>query len=423
MGESSSKSSDKQENESHSGSTLPPEKQGTAKKVDSPSDLGKGDQSRDSSKPTTKPGANVLKTESPKVKRRWLWIVPTLIVLLLGGCFAFLYVLQRDVDETHLELMGNIDVRQVNLAFKVDGRIESLNVDEGDAVKTNDVIATLDKRYFNDELRILKARRENQAANLVKLIHGSRPEEIEQARAQTDDREAALTKAKEDFHRAQSLVEKGGVSRQEFDRYQSTLESAEAQLKVAKESQRLVEIGPRQEDIEMARAVLAEQDAMIVQSERRLGDADLIAPNDGTILTRARERGAIVQPGETVLALTLTSPVWVRTYVDERDLGLIRPDMTAQVFTDSTPAQPYSGKIGFISPTAEFTPKSVETRSRRTDLVYRLRVVVDNPDSGLRQGMPVTVRLDLPQPRQRTFWERVQDAIQQKFGSTKTEKR
>lgn len=421
-------------------SAKPPGKEGDSEESPKPSPLdengssaaetapkeGKPDQAaKDSSGKPAGAGTGDKQRPSPAVapKRRWMWIVPPVIVLLLVGAFAYLYELQKDVDETHLELMGNIDVRQVNLAFKVDGRIETLNVDEGDSVKANDVIAVLEKRYFTDELRILKARRENQAANLAKLIHGSRPEEIEQARAQTADREAALTKAKEDFSRAQSLVDKGGVSRQEFDRYQSALESAEAQLKAAQESQRLVEIGPRQEDIEMARAVLAEQDATIVQSERRLADADLIAPNDGIILTRARERGAIVQPGETVMALTLASPVWVRTYVDERDLGLIKPNMTAQVCTDSTPDKPYSGKIGFISPTAEFTPKSVETRSRRTELVYRLRVVVDNPDAGLRQGMPVTVQLDLAEPRQRTFWERVQDAIHQKFGSRKAEKR
>ena len=312
----------------------------------------------------------------------------------------------QDTEETHLELMGNIDVRQVNLAFKVEGRIETLAVDEGDAAKAGDVIATLDKRYFNDDLRVLRAKRDNLAASVAKLEHGSRPQEIAQAQAQSADKEAALIKAREDYHRARSLVDKGGVSRQEFDRYQSTLESAEAQYKAALESQRLVEIGPRQEDIDVARAFLAEQDATIAQSERRLADADLVAPNDGVILTRARERGAIVQPGETVFTLTLTSPVWVRTYVNERDLGLIHPDMPATVVTDSAPARPYAGKIGFISPTAEFTPKSVETRELRTDLVYRLRVVVDNPDRGLRQGMPVTVRLPLAEPRKKTFWER-----------------
>jgi HlyD family secretion protein len=307
--------------------------------------------------------------------------------------------------------MGNIDVRQVNLAFKVDGRIDQLNVDEGDSVKASSLLATLDKTYFHDDLRVLRARRENMASNVAKLENGSRPEEIEQARAQTADREAALVKAREDFHRAESLVDKGGVSRQDYDRFQSALTSAEAQKKAAWESQRLAELGPRQEDIDMAKAVLAEQDALIAQSERRLGDSNLMAPNEGIILTRAREKGAIVQPGETVFTLTLASPVWVRTYVNEQDLGLVQPNMEVSVVTDTAPDRPYRAKIGFISPTAEFTPKNVETRELRTNLVYRLRVVVDTPDGGLRQGMPVTVRLPLPTPRPRSLSERVRSVF------------
>jgi len=136
-----------------------------------------------------------------------------------------------------------------------------------------------------------------------------------------------------------------------------------------------------------------------------------VAPSDGFILTRAQERGAIVLADMTVFTLTLASPVWVRTYVNERDLGLISPGMPGKVTTDTAPDRPYSGHIGFISPTAEFTPKTVETRELRTDLVYRLRVVVDNPDGGLRQGMPVTVSLPLAQPRPMTFWERVRSAL------------
>ncbi len=121
----------------------------------------------------------------------------------------------------------------------------------------------------------------------------------------------------------------------------------------------------------------------------------MIAPSDGVILTRAREKGAIVSSGETVFTLTLASPVWVRTYVNEHDLGRIHPNMPATVTTDTAPDKKYPGRIGFISPVAEFTPKTVETRELRTNLVYRLRVLVENPDNGLRQGMPVTVTLDL----------------------------
>ena len=123
--------------------------------------------------------------------------------------------------------------------------------------------------------------------------------------------------------------------------------------------------------------------------------ADGAAPGDGIILTRGREKGAIVQPGETVFTLTLSSPVWVRTYVNERDLGWVRPGLAAQVRTDSAPGKIYPCADRLHFPDREFTPKTVETRELRTDLVYRLRIVVDNPDGGLRQGMPVTVTLDL----------------------------
>jgi HlyD family secretion protein len=317
---------------------------------------------------------------------------------------------QGEVQE-QLVLQGNIDVRQVNLAFKVDGRIETLAVDEGDAVRAGRVVATLDKRYFEDDLRLARARRDNAAATLARLEHGSRPEEIAQARAQLALQEATLQRARANLQRAEMLAPGGGISKEDVDVRGEAVKVAEANVSYARQALRLAEIGPRQEDIDAARAQVAEQRATVIQSERRLADSDLVAPNNGIILTRAREKGAIVQAGETVFTLTLDSPVWVRTYVNECDLGLIRPDMPAEVTTDTAPGQPYAGHVGFISPTAEFTPKTVETRELRTDLVYRLRVVVDNPDGGLRQGMPVTVRLPLSRPRPRTFLERLRHAL------------
>lgn len=337
----------------------------------------------------------VLSAQPARPHRRWPWVVAAALVAAGVGSGAWYYFTHRPRDGSRLVLQGNIDVRQVNLAFKVEGRIEMLAVDEGDPARAGEVLASLDKRYFHDELRLARARRDNAAANLARLEHGSRPEEIAEARALTADREATLARARADFARAKELIGMGGISKDDYDLRQAALRVAEAQLKSARASQRLAEIGPRQEDIDAARAQLAEQEAMVVQSERRLADSDLVAPNDGSILTRARERGAIVQAGETVFTLTLVSPVWVRTYVNERDLGRIRPNMEAEVRTDSAPDKTYRGFIGFISPTAEFTPKTVETRELRTDLVYRLRVIVANPDGGLRQGMPVTVTLGL----------------------------
>jgi HlyD family secretion protein len=361
----------------------------------------------------TRRAAPAPQPAEPPASGRHSWrrlVIALIVVAALGGGLWYLLV-QDSEEQAQLVLQGNIDVRQVNLSFKVEGRIDTLTVDEGDAVKAGQVLATLDKRYFQDDLRLMQARRDNAAANLARLEHGSRPEEIAQARAQTADREATLARARADFARAKELIGMGGISKEDYDLRRTALQAAEAQVRSAREAQRLVEIGPRQEDIDAARAQLAEQEAALIQSQRRLADADLVAPNDGVILTRAREKGAIVQASETVFTLTLASPVWVRTYVNERDLGLIRPDMPASVSTDTAPNRPYAGHIGFISPTAEFTPKTVETRELRTDLVYRLRVIVDNPDGGLRQGMPVTVSLPLSQPRPKTFWQRLRSLL------------
>ncbi len=323
-------------------------------------------------------------------------IAAAAVLIVLAGAGYWVYSATRARgDATHLVLQGNIDVRQVNLAFKVDGRIASLEVDEGDHVQAGQLVATLDKKYFDDDLRIAHARRDNAAATLARLEHGSRPEEIASAKAQSAEQRASLQRAQQDYDRAERLVDHGAVSRETFDQSKTALAEAEARLKATEESERMAVIGPRKEDIDAARASLAAEEAGVIQSERRLTDSELFAPSNGIILTRAREKGAIVAPGETVFTLTLASPVWVRTYVNEPDLGRIHAGMAATVTTDSAPDKEYHGKIGFISPTAEFTPKTVETRELRTNLVYRLRVIVDNPDNGLRQGMPVTVTLDL----------------------------
>jgi HlyD family secretion protein len=328
---------------------------------------------------------------------RWFLLLVLLGVGTAAGTAWYQTNLLQVIDDTHLVLQGNIDVRQVNLAFKVGGRIATLEVEEGDTINAGQTVATLDEQYFKDDLRLVLAQRDNAKAALEKLEHGSRTEEIAGAKAQLTEREATLRRAKQDFDRAKKMLAKHAVSEEVFDSMKGALHEAEARLTFAQESLNMIQTGPRQEDIAAGRAQLAAQEANVIQSERRLSDSILTAPTDGVVLTRARERGAIVSPGETIFAETLATPVWARTYVAERDLGRIEPGMAAEIRTDSAPGKVYTGYIGFISPAAEFTPKSVETRELRTDLVYRLRVIVNNPDGGLRQGMPVTVTLDVGQ--------------------------
>jgi HlyD family secretion protein len=320
-----------------------------------------------------------------------------ILVAMAGG--AYWYVVIRHAQPSgRLELMGNVEIRQVDLAFKVGGRIDRLLVDEGDEVRAGDVIASLDKSYFEDDIRIAEAQVAQKQAVLDRLEHGTRPEEIDQARALVAEREATVKNARLVFQRQSELRKKGVASQQAYDDAEAALRQGEAQLRSAQKALTLAEIGPRAEDIAEARASLESEKATLVQAQHDFADADLIAPSDGTVLSRVRETGAIVQGGETVYVLSLTSPVWIRSYVSEPGLGRVQPGMTVEIRTDMPGGRVYAGKIGFISPTAEFTPKTVETRELRTALVYRLRIVVDNPDGALRQGMPVTITVPLPPP-------------------------
>jgi HlyD family secretion protein len=227
----------------------------------------------------------------------------------------------------------------------------------------------------------------------VELLQaGYRAEEIAQARALVREREVTLENAQRIFKRQTDLLDTRAVSQQDHDDAEARFREAEARMNSSREQLSLLQAGYRKEDVAQAKADLARAEAAMAISELRLRDAALAAPTNGVILTRAGEPGAVVQAGATVLTVSLSQPVWVRAYVSEPDLGRIHPGMPMEVMTDSRPDKPYRGQVGYVSPRAEFTPRNVETPELRTSLVYRLRIIVDNPDEGLRQGMPVTVR-------------------------------
>jgi HlyD family secretion protein len=318
-------------------------------------------------------------------------IIIIVLALIAAGSVAAWWWSARWPRDDLLVLQGNVEVRQVNLAFKVAGRIASLAVDEGATVVAGQKLASLEKVYFEDSLRQARAQRDQAAANVAKMEAGNRPEEIAQAEANVVYREALLLNARQARERAEALLKTASGTQKNYDDAIAAQRQADAQLNSAREALRLMKAGFRQEDIEVARAQLAEKNAAVLVAERQLSDADLIAPSPGIVLSRVRETGAIVNAGETVFVLTLNSPVWVRTYVSEPDLGRIRPGMEVELRSDTPGATAIKGRVGFISTTAEFTPKTVETRELRTALVYRVRIVADDPDGILRQGMPMTV--------------------------------
>ena len=197
--------------------------------------------------------------------------------------------------------------------------------------------------------------------------------------------------------RVRYLTKKGALSQQKLDDTIADLDAANARLKAAKEVLELAIAGPRKEDIAEAKATLRAYEQDLALARRELADADLIAPLDGVIENRILQPGDMASPETPVFTIAITDPLWVRAYVSETDLGKIRLGMKAEVTTDSYPGKHYEGWVGFISPTAEFTPKTVETREVRTKLVYQVRVFVHNPQGELRLGMPAVVTIPLNQ--------------------------
>lgn len=251
----------------------------------------------------------------------------------------------------------------------------------------------LDPEPYRREVQEARAQVASLQARLDLLQSGYRPQEIAQAKAVVAEREVTRENAERLARRQEELVAVKAVSQQDFEDAEARLREAEARLKSAREQLALLESGFRTEEVSQAQAELARAQAGLASAQLRLEDTELKAPSDGVVLTRAHEPGAIVQSGATVLTVSLQNPVWVRAYINEPNLGRVYPGMPVEVISDSRPNQPYRGQIGYISPRAEFTPKNVETAELRTSLVYRLRVVVENADHGLRQGMPVTIRL------------------------------
>lgn len=274
-----------------------------------------------------------------KMMRRFV-IVGIILVLLLVGLGAYLFFQKRG-DPHELVLFGNVDVRQVDIAFRVKGRVQRLLFWEGDFVKQGSKMAILEEEPYSNQVGEAKSRVESIQYNLKNT-------------------ETLLKRQME-------IICIGGVSEQELDDTQTKYNQLKADLEGANEN--------------LAIAI------------DNLSYTEVFAPSDGIILTRIMEEGSVVQEGQPVFTLSLTNPIWVRAYLTEPFLGRVNYGDPAKIYTDMYKGRVFEGRVGFISPIAEFTPKTVQTQDLRTDLVYRIRIYVDNPDNSLKQGMPVTVRM------------------------------
>jgi len=327
------------------------------------------------------------------MKRRLLIIVIALLVAAAGITW---WLVERHGTVRELVLYGNIDLRQVQLPFNNSERIAAVLVQEGDRVRKGQVLARLDTSRLEPQLAQAAAQAAAQLQVVTRLRNGSRPEEIAQARANVESAKADLVNAQRQYERYKNAAEASGgraVRQQDVDAAKASLDVAVAKLAVNQKSLDLAVLGPRREDIAENEARLRANQAQVALLRQQLADSELVAPADAVVRTRIMEPGEMATPQNAVFSLAIIDPKWVRAYISEPDLGKIRPGMTAAIEVDAFPQRRFDGWIGFISPVAEFTPKSVQTEELRTSLVYEVRVFVKDPADELRLGMPASVLL------------------------------
>ena len=291
-------------------------------------------------------------------------------VLLIAVAAALLWFSRDKADPDHLVLYGNVDIRQVSLAFETAGRIQSLSVQEGDRVQKGQVLAELNTDSLTIQAQQAQAQLQVQQQTLNEQAAGNRPEEITQAKAKVQSAQAQFENADKQYQRLNVLNRSTAgqaVSKQEVDAAKSNMKMAEAAVGETKANLDLI-------------------DYQITQSQLR-------APVNGVIRARLQEVGDMTTSNKSVYTIALIHPKWVRVYASEMDLGHINMGAAAQVIRDSQPNQPITGKIGYISSVAEFTPKTVQTEDIRTTLVYEVRIYVDDPNDQLKMGQPVTVNI------------------------------
>ena len=384
-----------------------------------------------------------------------------LAILVIAAGFILLKYLDlsdQGKDSNTTPVSGNIEVTTVDVSFKIPGKIEKLAVEEGDQVSEGQVIASLEHRDLTaqktkaeaalesaksriptlqknielqdqatlQEISQAEAAVEGAHARLQQLLAGSRPQEIQSAKANLEQTQADVVKRKADMERAEQLYKNNFISAQEWDSAKNAYEVAAANQKKAEENHALVVEGPRKEEIaatraqwEQAQAALKLAKARRIQVEvlrkdlltaqaqvkeaaaaievidTQIGYSKLNAPLSAIVLVKNTEPGEFVVPGGAVVTLGDVEKPWLKAFITEGDLGKVKLGQQVSVTTDSYPGKVYPGKITFISSEAEFTPKNVQTAKERVKLVYRIKVALENPHRELKPGMPADGRIHL----------------------------
>lgn len=333
--------------------------------------------------------------------KRAIPIVILVVAAIAAGIYYFAKLHPKPALHNQLTLSGNIEAHEAQVSFKVPGRIVELPIEEGQTVTPGMVLARLEDADYRQQVRIDQANVHVRASSLALTLAGTRVQELKAIEQNMIDAQADLEQKKIDAARARKLFAKDEVSAQDRDLADTAQKRAEAVYQAAQQRYAEAAEGSRKEDIALSRANLQQADTNLGLARVNLDYTVLHAPNAGVITVREAELGEVVSPGTPVITLADLDHIWLRAYIAETDLGRIHWGQEAVVTTDTYPAKQYRGHISFISSSAEFTPKSVQTYKERVTLVYRIKIDIDNPNHELKPGMPADAHIALvPAPLQ-----------------------
>lgn len=317
------------------------------------------------------------------------------IIVVLGVTIYLIYNARNHRDDGSMLLSGNVEITETNVGFKIPGRIVDVPLDEGAFVKKGDVLAKLDGAELSLLVTQNRALLQEALERLSDLKAGPRIQEIEQANANVVAQEAELKRVKKDYERADVLYKNGAISKSQFDATKSAYEVRTATHKSAVEALSLAREGARKGDIKMGEHRVEQARAALAVSETKLKDSVIYAPIAGVILKKNIEIGETVSQGLPIFTIgDLRSP-WIKVYVKEDKIGLIKLGQKAQISVDSYKDKTYEGNVSYISSEAEFTPKTVQTPEERVKLVFGVKIKIKNENDELKPGMPADVKLML----------------------------
>ena len=319
--------------------------------------------------------------------QKWLKRALVVIAILLTGAGVAAYSYWdtlatflggRQQRQTIL-VSGNIEAHQAVLGFKtVQSRIVDLPFNEGQWIDAGAMISRVDDSDYRQQVTIAASTLEVQNRQLE-----AAQQNLEAARKTVESDAADLELAKLEFTRADDLMKKGAGTVEMRDQTNAALKKATAAIARDEAMEKSAE-----RQVELAKANVRNATEALKLSKIVLDYTVLRAPFDGVITVRQAELGEIMVPGTPVVTLADLDHVWLRAYINETDIGKLRLDQPAVVKTDTYPGKTYKGRVSFISSSAEFTPKSVETHAERVTLVYRIKIDIDNPSHELVPGMP-----------------------------------